>query len=46
MWVGDTYTLDIFTLAESGQVHRMYLSAWVDARSGIFTGWSLSLIHI
>lgn len=42
MWVGDTYTLDIFTLAESGQVHRMYLSAWVDARSGIFTGWSLS----
>ena len=42
MWVGDTYTLDIFTVAESGQVHRMYLSAWVDARSGIFTGWSLS----
>ena len=42
MWVGDTYTLAIFTLAESGQVHRLYLSAWVDARSGIFTGWSLS----
>ena len=42
IWVGDTYTLDIVTRAESGQLHRMYLSAWVDARSGIFTGWSLA----
>lgn len=42
IWVGDTYTLDIVTRAETGQLHRMYLSAWVDARSGIFTGWSLA----
>lgn len=42
IWVGDTYTLDIVTRAETGQLHRMYLSAWVDVRSGIFVGWSLS----
>lgn len=42
IWVGDTYTMDIVTRAETGQLHRMYLSAWVDARSGIFVGWSIS----
>ena len=42
VWVGDTYTMDIVTMAETGQLHRMYLSAWVDARSGIFVGWSIS----
>ena len=38
IWVGDTYTMDIVTRAENGQLHRMYLSAWVDVRSGIFVG--------
>ena len=35
MWVGDTYTLDIFTVAESGQVHRMYcaLPGFVDSKN-------------
>ena len=42
IWVGDTYTMDIVTRTESGQLHRMYLSAWVDARSGIFVGWGMS----
>ena len=42
IWVGDTYTMDIVTRAETGQLHRMYLSAWVDVRSGIFVGWSIS----
>lgn len=42
IWVGDTYTMDIVTRAETGQLHRMYLSAWVDARSGIFVGWGMN----
>lgn len=42
IWVGDTYTMDIVTRAENGQLHRMYLSAWVDVRSGIFVGWGIS----
>lgn len=42
IWVGDTYTMDIVTQTEVGQLHRMYLSAWVDARSGIFVGWGMN----
>ena len=48
-WVGDTHTLDVESMGPDGTLHRLYLSAWLDARSGIFTGWyvtDLSLIHI
>ena len=38
-WVGDTYTCDVITRAPDGTLHRPYLSAWVDVRSGIFVGW-------
>ena len=26
-------------MGPDGTLHRLYLSAWLDARSGIFTGW-------
>lgn len=38
-WVGDTHTLDVESIGPDGTLHRLYLSAWLDARSGIFTGW-------
>ena len=38
-WVGDTHTLDVESMDSDGTLHRLYLSAWLDARSGIFTGW-------
>ena len=38
-WVGDTHTLDVESMGPDGTLHRLYLSAWLDARSGIFTGW-------
>lgn len=38
-WIGDTHTLDVTSLGPDGQQHRLYLSAWLDARSGIFVGW-------
>ncbi len=41
-WVGDTHTLDIQSKANDGSVHRLYLSAWMDIRSGIITGWHIS----
>ncbi|MFI3230259.1 MAG: Mu transposase C-terminal domain-containing protein [bacterium] len=41
-WVGDTHTLDIQSKANDGSVHRLYLSAWMDVRSGIITGWHIS----
>lgn len=41
-WVGDTYTCDVMTRGPDGKLHRPYLSAWVDARSGIFVGWHIA----
>lgn len=38
-WIGDTHTLDVESMGPDGTLHRLYLSAWQDARSGIFTGW-------
>lgn len=37
-WVADNHTFDIITMGENGQRHRLYLTAFFDARSGIFTG--------
>lgn len=38
-WIGDTHTLDVTSMGPDGKQHRLYLSAWLDARSGIFVGW-------
>lgn len=37
-WIADNHTFDIITQGENGQRHRLYLTAFFDARSGIFTG--------
>lgn len=37
-WIADTHTFDVMTKGEDGQIHRLHLSAFFDARSGIFTG--------
>lgn len=37
-WVADNHTFDII-LKKDGKMHRKYLTAFLDARSGIFTGW-------
>lgn len=37
-WIADNHTFDIITMGENGQRHRLYLTAFFDARSGIFTG--------
>lgn len=41
-WVGDTHTLDI--ISDSGEVlHRLYIVAFMDVRSGIFVGWHVTM---
>lgn len=35
-WIADNHTFDIITEGENGQRHRLYLTAFFDARSGIF----------
>lgn len=37
-WIADNHTLDVQTKDENGKLHRLYLTAFFDARSGIFTG--------
>ncbi len=37
-WIADNHTFDIITMGKDGQRHRLYLTAFFDARSGIFTG--------
>ncbi len=40
-WIADGHTIDVISLSEDGleQRHRMTLSAFIDARSGIYVGW-------
>ncbi len=37
-WIADNHTFDVQTKGEDGKLHRLYLTAFFDARSGIFTG--------
>ena len=41
-WVADNHTFDVLTLGPDGNKHRLYLTAFIDARSGIFTGWHVT----
>ena len=42
VWYGDHHVFDVFVLHE-GKPVRPWLTAWMDARSGCFVGWELSL---
>ena len=37
-WIADNHTFDVMTRDGDGKIHRLYLTAFFDARSGIFTG--------
>ncbi|MDL2294857.1 Mu transposase C-terminal domain-containing protein [Ruminococcaceae bacterium OttesenSCG-928-D13] len=37
-WVADNHTFDVQSQDASGKIHRLHLTAFFDARSGIFTG--------
>lgn len=39
-WIGDNHTFDVMVQSDSGEkIYRLYLTAFMDARSGIFTGY-------
>ena len=42
IWFGDNHTLDIESLDENGRLHRLHMSTFQDARSGIIVGFVLS----
>lgn len=37
-WIADNHTFDVMVGGKNGKPKRMYLTAFMDARSGIFTG--------
>jgi putative transposase len=42
-WVADNHTFDVLTRSADGEtVHRLYLTAFIDARSQMFTGWEVT----
>lgn len=41
-WIADNHTLDIISLSETGTQHRLSLTMFLDARSGMPTGWNLT----
>jgi len=41
IWVADNHTLDIISQDGSGTRHRLHLTAYIDARARIFTGWNI-----
>lgn len=43
-WIADGHRIDVITKSEDGKErqHRLTLSAFIDARSGIYVGWVLT----
>lgn len=42
VWIADNHTFDFFTEGENGKAHRLYLTAFTDAKSGMMVGWNLT----
>lgn len=42
VWIADNHTFDFHTIGEGGKVHRLYLTAFIDAKSGVMVGWNLT----
>lgn len=42
-WIADNHTLDIISRYDNGSgTHRLSLTAFIDARSGVMVGWNLT----
>ncbi len=42
VWIADNHTFDFFTSGDNGRLHRLYLTAFTDAKSGVMAGWALT----
>jgi len=43
VWFGDHHEFDLFVKMPDGRVMRPWLTAWMDACSGVISGWALSV---
>ncbi len=42
VWIADNHTLDIQTVDDNGKRHRLYLTAFQDAKTGVIVGWNVT----
>ena len=43
VWVGDHRQFDVFVLMEDGSIKAPWITAWLDMRSSLFVGYTISL---
>ncbi|MDO5558103.1 MAG: Mu transposase C-terminal domain-containing protein [Oscillospiraceae bacterium] len=41
VWIADNHTFDIQSL-DDGRIHRLYVTAFQDAKSGVIVGWNVT----
>ena len=41
VWIADNHTFDIQSMDSEGTIHRLYLTAFLDAKTGVLTGWNV-----
>lgn len=41
IWIADNHTLDVISMSPEGKPHRLSITAYMDAKSGIIVGWNL-----
>ncbi|MCM1227887.1 MAG: Mu transposase C-terminal domain-containing protein [Clostridium sp.] len=41
-WIADNHTLDIQSINDNGSIHRLHLTAFLDAKSGVLVGWNIT----
>lgn len=41
-WIADNHTLDIQSVDENETIHRLYLTAFLDAKTGVLAGWNIT----
>lgn len=41
-WIADNHTFDVQSINGDGQIHRLHLTAFLDAKSGVMVGWNVT----
>lgn len=41
-WIADNHTFDVQSINGDGQIHRLHLTAFLDAKSGVIVGWNIT----
>ena len=41
-WIADNHTLDIQSIDDENNIHRLYITTFMDAKSGVITGWNIT----